>query len=797
MSNESYLVDGAKLKCICGSKEGCLSLTKKKKLDSLKKLDPFNKIDTSNVHTKKELNLTGIKKSPFTDNDNIHGIGKNKLEKRKNTGVAIKDLLIATKDDCDYDENIPSFGICSLTGKPCLPEVLGKWLCSHKDTKINGVNAITTNSGLLCGAGGLIVAASSGQEDIMKMLPLLYEEAKELYGTKVCLPFSKDPVNLCTGNYVSQVEDLAIRGQMSLSFTRTYNSLDTRVGVLGEGWIHNHEISLTETRESVEVSLGDGQVQTFIKKGGIYDDISGTKLKKNFDNFEYITRTGDIYTFDLQGLCIEKKDINNNVTSYDYINGMLSSISNTSGNLNIEYDLDDRLLSVSDHTDRVIYFKYEERKLVEVSNLLGGTKQYKYSEDTGKLIQEITPEGAAKVENEYDKSGRTVKQVFPDGGVVKYEYNDENGKTTLTEQNGNRTRYYKNKKNQHIRTGYRDGYIEQGYNESGQLTRMRDKNGDESYFQYDSQGRMERIINALGDETKIQYNWFDKPDLLQKPDGSIIKNEYDTKGNLTKTIDALGRTLQYIYNDSGIPKKIIHPDGSEMSIKFDSRNNIKEVTNPFGATIFYEYDDLNRVIQSIDGNGNTTDYQYDENNNLILVRNAEGYEKKYKYNSSGKIIEIVDFDGLSSTWEYDALKHPTKITDKEGNSTQVEYDLMWNVSKCMYPNDAQITYKYNKLNQLESIVNADKSVIRYEYDPNENKVKMIHPNDSATNYSYDAMNQLVRILTPDGNHTYMQYNSVGKMVRLTNPLGEAYHIEYDSAGQKIKEIAPSGRITQY
>jgi len=37
-----------------------------------------------------------------------------------------------------------------------------------------------------------------------------------------------------------------------------------------------------------------------------------------------------------------------------------------------------------------------------------------------------------------------VKQHFADGGIAQLEYDDAWNKTTTTEQNGNRVRYYQN-----------------------------------------------------------------------------------------------------------------------------------------------------------------------------------------------------------------------------------------------------------------------------------------------------------------------------------------------------------------
>lgn len=45
---------------------------------------------------------------------------------------------------------------------------------------------------------------------------------------------SADPVNLSTGNFVYDHQDLIVGGEIPLVFHRYYNSKDTRVGTLGK-----------------------------------------------------------------------------------------------------------------------------------------------------------------------------------------------------------------------------------------------------------------------------------------------------------------------------------------------------------------------------------------------------------------------------------------------------------------------------------------------------------------------------------------------------------------------------------
>ena len=69
------------------------------------------------------------------------------------------------KLDCVVSKNIPSFGICSVTGLPCVPQPANEWVNPHPSSYIDGKQALMTTSLLLCFSGppGIIKFLSSGQ----------------------------------------------------------------------------------------------------------------------------------------------------------------------------------------------------------------------------------------------------------------------------------------------------------------------------------------------------------------------------------------------------------------------------------------------------------------------------------------------------------------------------------------------------------------------------------------------------------------------------------------------------------
>ena len=68
-------------------------------------------------------------------------------------GCFSKGKPLMHKLDCVVGINIPSFGMCSFTGLPCVPQPANEWVNPHPRSYIDGERALMTTSILLCFSG--------------------------------------------------------------------------------------------------------------------------------------------------------------------------------------------------------------------------------------------------------------------------------------------------------------------------------------------------------------------------------------------------------------------------------------------------------------------------------------------------------------------------------------------------------------------------------------------------------------------------------------------------------------------
>ena len=503
------------------------------------------------------------------------------------------------------------------------------------------------------------------------------------------------------------------------------------------------------------------------------------------------------YVFNANGQLISKEDRNGNSIrlTYDEEGRLINAENNSQATFIFSYDEDGKLKQVADNAGRTVNLEYEQDTLICVTDEEKGQYQFGY-DHTNRLIKIINPLGVDIINNEYDEKRRMKRQVFPDGGVISYEYDDEENRLVLTEQNGNEIIHVHDEKFRSVETIYTDGAEKHAYNEQNLRTLHVDKNGNETKYSYDNRGNLVKVVNPLNETMHTDYNHLNKPVRIKLCGEVKLQTKYDAHGNATEVKDALERTSKIEYNETGRSVKIIQPDSSVISIVYDERGNILTVNEP-GSSTEYEYDELNRVIATIDGNGNRTSYEYNAKDDITKVINALGFERSYTYNAAGKVIKIVDFDGGIIAREYNYLGKPSRLIDQAGNETKLEYDIMWNVTGVTDQNRNKTVFEYNKLNRLVKVINATGAQVKYEYDPNGNRTAISDPKGRQTLLSYDALNRVIEVIEPDGTKTNLVYNSMGQITGVIDALGNESKITYDKAGQKISETDPAGRKLQY
>lgn len=720
--------------------------------------------------------------------------------------------------DCKKDIHISNFGECkkNMESHICkgYMELVDKWentnISINRPEMLNGAEAITMDSVLICKRGGIIIPVTSGQGYSQKVDFQAFEKRFQKISQwirgrnpdfQIC---REDPINMNTGNYIYEKEDLYIAGIDYLFFKIFYNAIENdRGGALGKGWHHNYEINMQISTNSnqIVVRMWDGKEILFhmIGKNNYIANLGDRIcLKKEANEYVCHFTNGVRWFFDFEGKLTSIKDRNNNVKSFQYTEeGLLSEvIGDNGGKFFYKYNSEGNLICVSDNTGREVNLIYRYGKMIKFIDSLGYAYTYDYNE-IGKLNKIISPQGIVFIQNQYDSVGRVIKQILADGSSVELAYDDYNNCTFLKEENNNVISYESDERCRNIRTIYQDGEEIYGYNTSNQRTFYIDKLGNKTQYIYDYKGNLVEIKNALGYSSHMEYDREGRLIQLKMADGSRKKIYYDENGNVIKKIDELGHEMIINYQSMGMPKEIIFPDQSKTVFEYDERGNAIKITDPLGGENVYNYNLLNKATSLIDANGFETKYYYDCAGKVIEIENALGEKCKLKYDENGRIMEMHNYNGGVEKLEYNEIGKLSIYADSLGNKIEFKYNKMGKISKRINPNGSEEKYFYDDFGRLSKIENTYGADICYKYDAVGNCINILGPESETVEMEYDALNRCVKIVKNNNRIVTYKYNNSGLVEEISDNEGKAFFYEYNALGKIIATEKRTGERMEY
>ena len=604
-----------------------------------------------------------------------------------------------------------------------------------------------------------------------------------------------DPVNANTGNFTYSKEDIILRSKFPIGFIRSYNSSEKRTGVLGKGWRHSYEISVSREENGYILHLSDGQDEAyFVDEEGrihsVFDDFN--RLKQTQTGFMYNAESGLMYLFDKAGklLRIERKDGEAVCLSYDS-KGRLIEVSGESGSkISLYYNDFGKLSEIKDHTGRKVEYSYEGNQLGRVYIEGKLTYSYYYKDE---LLEKIkNPRGIYVLKNLYDGENRVKIQKFADGGIIRYEYNSEESKTFVINQNGNAEVHIHDENFRNIESEYAGESESFNYDTRNLLTSYKDKKGNITSYEYDKEGKLTKVTFPDNQSESVDYDSDGNAAVHYINGEEIEKYFYDDKGRIIESKNILGESTKFDY--SKVSLIITLPDNSKRKVYYDNRGNISGIEEENGKVTTYEYDNLNRVIASIDGEGNKTGFSYNERDLLISVKDALGNTCRYNYTENGKLSLFEDFRGGITKINYNELNKIKDFTLPDGENFRMEYDLCQNLIKEVYPDGGEVEYTYNAINLVEKKTLQNKGECKYHYDANGNLIKIIDPLGNMEEYSYDERNRLISYRDKSGEETEYEYGK--HSLNITNNLG-THKIKYDILGRIILETDVYGFTREY
>lgn len=656
-------------------------------------------------------------------------------------------------------------------------------------------------------------------------------------------PVSGDPVNSMTGNFTTELVDVAlpVRGP-GLGVDRAYNAqaVDELDGVFGAGWSSTLDMSVTEEPDgSVTVTQENGSQVTFdVAADGTYSAPEWVlaELEATGSGWVFTRRKQLVFELEATGDLSQVRDLNgeSSVITRDS-DGHVTSASSSGQTLQFTTDGGGRITSVTAPGDRTWQYGYEDGNLVSVTDPLGGVWGYVY-DDQGRLTHDINPLGDTLV-NVYDDQSRVVEQTNRDGAVLRWDYAEDSttvignngqllvkeftdgqmtaqttgagsdvasrsvftydpdtlGLTSTTDALGRTVAQVYDNRGSVTEQLFPDGTtVTFTYDELDNVTSVTDQAGVTSVFTYDTRGNLltSTVPTAAGDSVStVEYSDPDHPGDVTAtvdPEGRRAALAYTEQGLVSGATDPLGRTTGFAYNAAGETDRVADADGRVTQVVRDNLGRVTGLIDPSGVTGTVSYDAAHRVIARADDDGNVTKFTYDKSGRQTSTTDPDGGTWTSTYLESGQLAAETDPLGRVTTYEYDPRGLPVRTVIPGDYESTVSYDAAGQMTTVTDAAGLDTTFGYDPLGRLVSVAYADNTPnVSYEYDQ-VGRTTSVTDGTGTSSYAYDPAGQLTAYANGAENALSYAYDRSGLLTELTYPNGSTVGYTYDQAAQLVQ-----------
>jgi RHS repeat-associated protein len=611
-----------------------------------------------------------------------------------------------------------------------------------------------------------------------------------------------DPVDIVTGAFQIQTEDLSILGPIPLKLQRNYSSANPFSGEFGYGWKRNFVPYLVLSPKDEKLGQAEGEVIQAAEFDGtviIYRKKSENSWVVLPEDNSHITNSGEENSgSNIFGSTIQK-EIKDNQENY-YVHGADGSIRKYQVHsfpiAGIERGRP-YLYNLIDAQGNQINFEYGENKneydYGQVKKIIAANGDFiglDYDEHE-QIIKAYAKDGRS-VRYAYDMFGDLESVTFPDNTTIKYSYEH-----ATSNEKGKKTVY-----------------------STHHLIREEKPNGRVLQNVYDASGRVveQKTTRTPGKPvTNVKFAYIkdataeDPIALREVQDAFGRLTLYKLYGSLiTQVTDPLGHaTYQSWYLHKGASGKQMYFDADKQKIQstpdgFSGRpNQLMTRKDKRGLRISYSYNEKGDVTRKLV-----------EGSDLSGDGKLQSTVTNYTYTSKGQTATIINNNGKGTYFAYLDSQYPRLVTRAEqrvgessvfikeytyGAEGAIKGILLKEITYDPRKPNSRITISYSydarglPIKRIHEMGNGAKDVvISFEYDVQGNLAREIADSGAYTKYLHDNMNHLIGVVKYDArgkelSATYYHYNTNGELEWIEGPANERDYtlFNYDAAGNQI------------
>ncbi|MEZ0612202.1 type VI secretion system tube protein TssD [Fibrella sp. WM1] len=615
-----------------------------------------------------------------------------------------------------------------------------------------------------------------------------------------------DPVDVASGEVLTDLVDFSIDGPIPLIWERVWYSSSSYAGPLGYGWHHSYDWAIIALAEDGTVGVRDGQGRLITfdtpTPGGKGTQTENLALFLSASGVYRLWHMGELrwYTFgpvqygqDHPQPLLTIEDPNGYAIRFAYNDSyQLKTITDCAGRvIRVDHDTNGHIIALySPQTDDLASFELVCYEYDDLGNLAAACDaegaRTLYVHSGHQLIRRCDPSGFNwHFDYEATELSSRCIHTWGDDGLLDYilQY-DSAGQTTVLNSYRQPTVYM----HQHglvtrqiNALGQEQAWL---YDDSDQLISERNALGEVTRYVYDLQGRLVERMTPSGHVTRTQYDERGLVAQVTDPRGGVWFWTYDQRGNVLERGNPLGHVVKYAYDQQGHLETLTDALGQQTNFRYNAQGNLAHIITPDEQIRSFSYDNLGRLVQLIDPTGAKEHRSYDRTGQLVRVEEVDGTVRELVYDSSGNVIEAREHDQVAY-FAYTALG---QVTSRRQDDQQVQfvYDREGRLTDVINQGGLRYRFALDATGQVIEEEGFDGLLRRYERDAAGRVSRVLRPGERTTTYSYTEDGQLASAYHSDGSYEIFAYDEAGSLIKAQN-AASTVRIERDVLGNIRRE----------
>lgn len=629
-----------------------------------------------------------------------------------------------------------------------------------------------------------------------------------------------EPINVATGNMYQEINDYHTAGQNPLTFTRSYNSMQSHMSIggfavtslattLGANWRSEYDSWLQLVYSGTTIILvyaerADGRVIPFFPSGSTWSAASDfpITLVQSGSNWTLTDTDGSVETYTASGTT-------GTLQSITLRNGYARTLSWSGGQLN----------TITDSYGRTLTLNYTSGVITSISTPDSTTITYGYGTSGGQTV--LT----------------SVSYPTTPATGFTYQYTDATNPQSIT----------------NILDGAGQTYVSFTYDSQNRATSSKlggTVGANATTLTYNSNGSV-TVTNALGVADTFFFTYMQGVPKVQRISRAATATTaaatrvfgYDANGFLRTESDWNANVTRYINNAFGLPTSITEAYGGgavsrTTTITYDT-------TFPYlphqvvadGVTSTFTYDASGNMLSQTDTdttttstpystNGQTRTYQwtYNATGELLsaqLPRTDVTAITNYTYNADGSLATVAD--ALSNTttvathtgggypltitdpnsvlttltWDGGQRLLTSAVTTTAGTlTTTLTYDSAANVASVQKPDGSKLTFSYDAAHRLTTITDLFGKTVNYTLDAlgdaTQVQVEDSTPTVTASHTAtFDALGRMLTYVGGMSQTTTLTWDKNSNLLTVKDPLLHTTTMTYDHLNRLATSVDPS------